>query len=157
VDAIHPLNKISTKEAVTMKSSKYSGGKTKKVDGVDLNASCFAYVGDIQNTSTWKLPLRILGDEKKTRNHIADALYRFDQTKGIPSEVRRDVWFTIRGAAIAHGLRVAEKSFATTPEEKVQAETKAQETTTPEQTAIAAAIAEADALAEKMLRRLGLN
>ena len=144
-----------------MDKSKFVNRKTKKVDKVDLNPSCFAFVGDIEDTSTWKLPIRILGDERRTVNHIKSALARFDETKGIPDEHRRDVWFTIRGAALAHGLQVPVKTFATASAQKadVKVEVKAQQINEDKSAhaAIAAAIAEADALSEKMLRKLGLE
>jgi hypothetical protein len=145
-----------------MDKSKFVSRKTKKVDGVDLSLTAFAYVGNAQDTKTWKLPICFRGDEAKTVNHIKDALARFDETKAIPGQARRDTWLVLRGAAMAHGLPVPHKSFATTAEEKnqTQAEVKAQELSEPKpesRDALAESIAEADALADKMLRKLGFQ
>jgi hypothetical protein len=85
--------------------------KTKKVAGVDLSASSFAYVGDVRDTNTWKLPIHFPGDQTKTTNHIKDALGRFSQTLAIPDEHREMVRHTIAGAAKAHGIKV-EDSFS---------------------------------------------
>lgn len=132
--------------------------KTKRVDGVDLSSKHFAYCGSDEDTNSWKLPIHILGDEGKTVNHIKSALARFDEIKGIPDSARRDVWFTIRGAALSHGLPVPAKDFPVILAEQRQAEEKAQQLPTPEDAnALAAAIAEADVLADKMLRKLGLS
>jgi hypothetical protein len=85
--------------------------KTKKVAGVDLSARCFAFVGDVHDTGTWKLPIHVPGDLTKTVNHIKDALGRFEQTQSIPDEHREMVRHTIAGAAKAHGIKV-EDSFS---------------------------------------------
>jgi HK97 family phage prohead protease len=82
--------------------------KTKKVDGVDLTSECFAYVGDPEKTSTWKLPIKFPDDEEKTKSHIDDALARFDQTKGIPADEKPKVLAKIKAAAKAHGIKVAD-------------------------------------------------
>jgi HK97 family phage prohead protease len=80
--------------------------KTKKVDGVELPASSFAYVGDEKVTSTWKLPIHFPGDNEKTINHIKNALARFPDTKGIPASESSAVYHKIVGAAKAHGIKV---------------------------------------------------
>jgi len=134
--------------------------KTKRVDGCDLPSSAFAFVGDPENPATWKLPISFRGDERRTRNHIKNALVRFDEVKGIPHEARQSVWLVICGAAIAHGLQVPHKDFATTsPDHRasLQAEVAAQQINEDQTAAIAQAIAEADALSDKMLRKLGLQ
>ena len=77
--------------------------KTRKVHGVDLPASSFAFVGDENDSSTWKLPLYIPGNESLTRNHIKNAVERFADCK-IPDEQRASVWKIISGAARAHGI-----------------------------------------------------
>lgn len=83
--------------------------KTKKVAGIELPASSFAYVGDEKDTSTWKLPIHFPGDAAKTVNHIKNALARFPDTKGIPASDSSAVWHKIVGAAKAHGIKVNEK------------------------------------------------
>jgi hypothetical protein len=82
------------------------GGKTKRCHGVDLHSRCFAYVGDEEDTSTWHCCIHVLGDPAKTVNAIKNSLSRFDETKGIPDSEREAVWHTVRGAALAHNVRV---------------------------------------------------
>jgi uncharacterized protein len=50
--------------------------RTKRVDGKDLPASAFAFVGDPDKTETWKLPIH-------DADHVRNALARFDQTEGL--------------------------------------------------------------------------
>jgi hypothetical protein len=143
-----------------MDKSKFVNRKTKKVDKVDLNPSCFAFVGDIEDTSTWKLPIRILGDERKTFNHIKSALARFDETKGIPEAERPFVWFTLFGAAKALGIDVERRQFTRLVAETPKAETLAVELDDKPKAVdreLAAAIADADRRADEFLKRLGLE
>jgi HK97 family phage prohead protease len=83
--------------------------KTKKVDGVELSSSSFAFVGDDSDTSTWKLPIDFPGDDEKTKRHIRNALARFSQTKGIPADEKPKVWKRIVAAAKKHGIKVSEE------------------------------------------------
>jgi hypothetical protein len=76
----------------------------KTVDGSELTADCFAYVGDPQKTDTWKLPILFPGDDDKTKAHIRNALARFGQTEGIPDEERPKVLARIQAAAKRHGI-----------------------------------------------------
>jgi hypothetical protein len=80
--------------------------KTKSVAGEDLPASAFAYVGDPEDTSTWKLPIKFSTDEK-TASHIRNAIARFDQTDGIPASEKSKVWDKIMAAAKAHSIDVS--------------------------------------------------
>lgn len=82
--------------------------KTKRVDGVDLPPSSFAYVGDPSRPDTWKLPIEFPGDEEKTKSHIRNALARFNQTEGIPEDERAKVKAKILAAAERHGIDAAE-------------------------------------------------
>jgi len=80
---------------------------TKTVDGAELTADCFAYVGDPKKTETWKLPIKFPGDDAKTQSHIRNALARFGQTQGIPESEKPKVLAKIHAAAAAHGIDVA--------------------------------------------------
>jgi HK97 family phage prohead protease len=94
--------------------------KTKKVDGVDLTSDCFAFVGDLEDTSTWKLPIKFPGDAEKTKSHCKNALARFNQTKGIPADKKTGVWKKIVAAAKKAGVKVSESDSirsALTPEQ----------------------------------------
>lgn len=86
--------------------------KTKKVDGVELHAESFAYVGDTNDPETWKLPIDFPGDEEKTKSHIRDALARFNQTEGIPEGEKAKVHERIVEAAKKHGIQVSEEKNA---------------------------------------------
>jgi hypothetical protein len=79
--------------------------KTKRVAGVDLPSSSFAFVGDSDKTETWKLPISFPGDDEKTKTHIRNALARFEQTKGIPDDKKAEVKAKIDAAASAHGIK----------------------------------------------------
>lgn len=75
--------------------------KTKRKGGEDLHASDFAYVGDAQDPSTWKLPIHDAA-------HARNALARFDQTQGIPASEKSAVLAKIKSAAKKFGVDVSE-------------------------------------------------
>lgn len=85
--------------------------KTKRVAGEDLSSSAFAYVGDPDDTSTWKLPIKF-SSEEKTKSHIRNALARFNQTQGIPASEKAKVKAKIVAAAKKHGIDVSEDKIA---------------------------------------------
>lgn len=74
--------------------------KTKRKGGKDLHASDFAYVGDPDDTSTWKLPIHDAA-------HVRNALARFNQTQGIPADEKKKVKAKITAAAHKHGIEVS--------------------------------------------------
>jgi hypothetical protein len=80
--------------------------KSKKVAGVDLGSDCFAFVGNVEDPKTWKLPIYVPGNVPLSRNLLKSALYRFADTKDIPASERRTVALTLNGAAKAMGIRV---------------------------------------------------
>ncbi len=84
--------------------------KTKRVAGEDLPASCFAYVGDAEDTGTWKLPYKGFSTEAKNKSHVRNALARFNQTQGIPSGEKAKVKSKLVSAAKKHGIEVSDKS-----------------------------------------------
>ena len=77
--------------------------KTKSVDGEELSAKDFAFVGDSDDPETWKLPVHDEG-------HAKDALSRFNQTEGIPADKKEKVARKIIAAAKKHGIDAS--SFA---------------------------------------------
>lgn len=81
--------------------------KTQRVAGVDLPASCFAYVGDPDKPETWKLPIKFPGNDAATKAHLRNALARFSQTQGIPDSERDAVLAKIKKAASAAGISVS--------------------------------------------------
>lgn len=96
---------VKANGAVEMRKFLAKDAKTKRVDGEDLTASAFAYVGDPEKTDTWKLPIKF-SDEEKTKTHIRNALARFDQTEGIPEGEKAKVKAKIEAAAKEHGIDV---------------------------------------------------
>jgi hypothetical protein len=126
--------------------------KTKKVAGVNLSASSFAFVGDLEKPETWKLPIYFPGDAAKTRNHIKNALERFAATI-IPDNERAEVWRMIVGAAKAHGIRVgAQPKASALP---VNAHPETAKPLDAEDTELKAARAVGLLAAERMLKRMG--
>lgn len=77
--------------------------KTKRKGGKDLPASAFAYVGDANDPSTWKLPIHDAA-------HCRNALARFNQTKGIPADEKAKVKAKILAACKQHGVTVADEA-----------------------------------------------
>jgi hypothetical protein len=75
-------------------------GKTKRKGGKDLHASDFAYVGDPDDIATWKYPIHDAA-------HVRNALARWGQHKGIPSEQESKVLARIRAAAKKFGIEVS--------------------------------------------------
>ena len=91
--------------------------RTKKIDGADLPARCFAYVGDPERTATWHLPISFPGDDEKTKSHIRDAISRFDQTEMPDAKKKARAWRRIVAAAKKHGIKIAsEEKSSVTPE-----------------------------------------
>ena len=86
--------------------------KTKTVDGVALTADCFAHVGDPEDTSTWKLPIKFPGDDEKTKSHIRNALARFEQTEGMSADEKAKAKKKILAAAKEHGIDASEADKA---------------------------------------------
>jgi len=98
-------------EAMARRDLELKGAaKTKRVDGVDLTASCFACVGDPTKTETWKLPINFPGDDAKTKSHIRNDLARFSQTTGIPDSEKPKVLAKIHAAAKKHGIDTGDKA-----------------------------------------------
>jgi hypothetical protein len=73
---------------------------TKSVDGNNLTADKFAFVGDPEKTETWKLPIQ-------DKAHAQNALARFDQTQGIPAAEKANVYRKIVDAAKKFGIDVS--------------------------------------------------
>lgn len=92
-----------TIERVLVKAGLMKDKKTKRVSGKDLPPSAFAYVGDPDDTSTWKLPIHDAA-------HCRNALARFNQTHDIPASEKAKVKAKILAAAKKFGIEVSEKS-----------------------------------------------
>ena len=81
---------------------------TKKVDGDNLTADDFLYVGDPEKTETWSLPWKF-SDEEKTKSHLRDALARFDQDKTIPADKKKAVHAKLVDLCKQYGIEVSEE------------------------------------------------
>lgn len=77
--------------------------KTKTVDGEELPASAFLYVGDPNEVSTWKLPVHFKSAQK-TKSHIRNALARYNQTEGIPEKKKKSIAGELNRLAKSHGI-----------------------------------------------------
>jgi len=128
--------------------------KTKKVHGVDLPASSFAYVGDENDTATWVLPIHVPGDRQKTVNLIKSAAYRVADTKAIPESERQKVFLKIAGAAQAHGIKVpaSERPAPTLPG---SVRPKPEQPLDAEDVEEKAARAEAELHRERLIKQIG--
>jgi hypothetical protein len=92
--------------------------KTRKVSGVDLSAKSFLYVGDLNDTSSWLLPVHVPGDLQKTINLLKNHLARFYEMKNIPPAHKNNLWIALCGACKAYGIPVdREAVIEMTPEE----------------------------------------
>lgn len=83
------------------------GKKTKRVDGEDLTADCFLIVGDDDDPTTWKLPVKF-PDNDKTKAHLRNALARFNQLKGVSDEQKKAAWEKLVSLCKDNGIDVAE-------------------------------------------------
>lgn len=72
---------------------------TKLVDGKELSAKYFAFVGDPAQTTTWKLPVH-------DKAHADNAAARFEQTAGIPDDKK---------SAVLRRIKAAQAKFGETP------------------------------------------
>lgn len=91
-----------------VQAAKRAQGKTKRVDGEDLSADAFLVVGDKNDTSTWKLPVKFSTDEK-TASHLRNALARFGQLKGVSEEEKKAAWSKLVKLCKAHDIEVSEE------------------------------------------------
>ena len=98
---------IRTDGAVEMvKIRSVEKGKTKRVAGEDLPASAFAHVGDPEDTSSWKLPIKF-SSKDKSASHVRNALARFGQTEGLSADEKAKAKAKIVAAAREHGIEVS--------------------------------------------------
>lgn len=96
-----------------------SDGKvlTKMVGGKSLTADKFAFVGDKNDTTTWKLPIHDAA-------HVKNALARFNQTQGL-GDAKDKVWNKIKAAAKAFNITVSDDQRNTQQETEAAAFVKA--------------------------------
>lgn len=84
--------------------------RTKRVADDELPATCFAYVGETEDPSTWICAYKGFSTEAKNKLHVRKALARFNQTQGIPASERAKVKAKLVAAAKKHGIEISEKS-----------------------------------------------
>lgn len=85
--------------------------KTKRVDGEDLTAGDFIWVGNYDKVDTWALPWHFSTDEK-TKSHLRDALARFDQEDKIPESEKPEAHAKLVRLCKEHGIEVSESPTA---------------------------------------------
>jgi Escherichia/Staphylococcus phage prohead protease len=90
------------------RSAKRAAAKTLKVDGEELTAGDFLYVGDPDETSTWALPWKF-SSAAKTKSHLRNALARFNQTKTIPASEKPAVYKKLVAKCKQYGIDVDEE------------------------------------------------
>jgi HK97 family phage prohead protease len=102
-------------------STQRDGKPTKRVDGEDLAAGCFIYVGDPDKPETWALPWKFKS-EAKIKSHLRNALARFNQTEKIPADSKAAAWKKLVRLAKKYGITVSDqeaKSWGLTAEQRV--------------------------------------
>jgi ATP-dependent Clp protease, protease subunit len=110
----HAVEAFSAVQAAVAEFSTINAGiaastsRTKRVDGENLTAECFLWVGDPEKTETWALPWRF-SSEEKTESHLRDALARFDQEEKIPASEKPAVHARLVKLCKEHGITVNEK------------------------------------------------
>jgi hypothetical protein len=131
--------------------------KTRKVAGVDLSANRFAFIGDENDSSSWRFCIHVPGDALKTRNLISVALSNLEKTPAhVLTQSQRDALrLMLTGAAMSHGIEVERPPLLL----KIEAPTQAAQLTPArleiKDSNIEAAIALADRHADELLRSLG--
>jgi ATP-dependent protease ClpP protease subunit len=84
-------------------------GKTKRVDGEDLEKSAFAYQGS-EKLADWKLPIKFSTDEKSA-SHIRNAIARWKSTD-MPDAAEKDkARGRVKAAAKEHDIEIADGSL----------------------------------------------
>jgi len=119
--------RLLARKSVENRAAGDSKVRTKTVDGKQLSAGAFAFVGDPNDTSTWKYPIM-------DADHARNALARWGQHKGIPSDKEAGVYAKIVAKAKSFGIDVAEtdaSKAARSVSERVTAEAKAAKAAQP--------------------------
>ncbi len=95
-------------ERTAQRANAKTGKITKRVDGEDLTAAAFLYVGDPEKTDTWSLPWKFSSDAK-TKSHLRNALARFNQTNNIPADKKPGVWKKLVAKCKKYGIQVTDE------------------------------------------------
>jgi uncharacterized protein len=102
------------------RSRRDGAAKTKRVDGEDLTASCFIYVGDAEKPETWALPWKFKS-QAKIKSHLRNALARFNQTQKIPADKKAAAYKKLARLCKKYGVTVSDeesKSWNLTAEQR---------------------------------------
>lgn len=94
-----PVAAFAAFAAIAMVQAAKHGTKTVGT-GDKVPHDKFAYVGDVKDPSTWKLPIH-------DASHVKNALARVNQTQGIPDSAKAGVLKKIHRAATKHGVDVS--------------------------------------------------
>lgn len=77
--------------------------KTKRVDGVEYESKAFAYVGDPNDTASWRF-LFVAETPDASAKHVRAAIDAYKLTDGVPVEARESVLTKLLGAARVLGV-----------------------------------------------------
>lgn len=135
-----------------------TNGRRKKVGSISLPPECFAYVGDLKEPHTWKLPLFHV-NKQRALNLVISAVQRFEVTS-IPKEHRAAAWRKVTEQAFRHNVPVPAKMPAlkpkpAPPQAQQQQSAVQQQKLSVETLAQKQARAEADYRAEAFLKSIG--
>jgi Escherichia/Staphylococcus phage prohead protease len=81
---------------------------TRRVDGEDLTAGCYIYVGDPAKPETWALPWKFKS-QAKIKSHLRNALARFGQTQKIPADKKAAAWKKLVRLCKKYGIAVSDE------------------------------------------------
>jgi HK97 family phage prohead protease len=108
-DPAYNNTSVSARSAQEVLAEFRAQAKTKKVDGEELTADAFLIVGDKNDPETWKLPVKFSTD-KKTKDHIRDAISRFDQLKDVSDADKKAAWDKLMDLAKEYDIDVQDTS-----------------------------------------------
>lgn len=81
--------------------------KTKRINGTDLGANRFLYIGDKNNTASWLLPVCDRTSNDKTKRLIERNLHHWDTISArLPAARLQSLRWQLEGAAQSHGIDV---------------------------------------------------
>jgi HK97 family phage prohead protease len=110
-DLVDPSERATTPPTPPKPPTTPPAGQTLKVDGEDLTAGAFLYVGDPDKTTTWALPWKF-SSAAKTKTHLRNALARFPQTKTIPAAEKPGVYKKLVAQCQKYGIDVEAEAKA---------------------------------------------
>jgi hypothetical protein len=131
--------------------------KTKRVNGTDLNAKCFLWAPDPENTDCWLLPVFDPTSAAKTQNHLRNHIARFTEMKSIPPAERSKLWERLVGACIGNGVTIVGNADVVPAAAAAPPPVTVKTKPIKKDAMVEAIVAEADRRCNELLRSLGLE